>query len=257
MKYFIKNNEEVVGLLPELYAGIKLADGQSLHEISEADEARLLPEAYYNAKPAYIADVREYNFDFVPGTYNKFSDYIAECAWVGENAFVNISFVISAHYLASMPGDNLNDLDHTDVANISINDMPQAISESLNADMPVTINNKAYTAHFASGVASIAIDMPEYNTLNLQIDGKNKLIPVSFPSSITNMRNLRSERNIKLQACDNVFIRHMSQSQTANVVPSLSDTQFAELLAYMQVLRDLPATADLSYIIWPTKPEFV
>lgn len=252
MKYFIKNNENLIGLLPELYAGIKLLEGQSLHEIPGADEARLLPEAYYNNKPEYIANVREFSFDFVPGTYDKISDFYGECAFVGENAFVNISRVHSKHYVASMPGDNFNDLTIADVANIVIDERPQEVDATYAGDIAVIIDGNNYTAHFDAGVASIAISMPSNNITDLHIDGKAKIIPVSFPASIIAMRNLRNERNAKLAVCDKVVIRHMTQ-----LTKTLTDEQYLALQNYMQALRDLPATADLNNIVWPTKPSFI
>jgi hypothetical protein len=65
---------------------------------------------------------------------------------------------------------------------------------------------------------------------------------------------LRLRRNNFIKACDWLVSRHLSQPDNAK---TLSPEQYAELQNYMQALRDLPATADLSNITWPAKPSFI
>ena len=68
------------------------------------------------------------------------------------------------------------------------------------------------------------------------------------------MSELRLRRRIILNECDWLISRHLSQPDNAK---TLSPEQYAELQAYMQALRDLPANADLNNITWPAKPSFI
>jgi len=258
MKYFIKENEEVIGLLQELYAGIKLPEEQSLHEISEEDEIRLLPENFYNNTPSHITNVREFMFDFVPGAHSKFSDFYAECVFVGENPFLNVSRVTSKYYVAGIDSESDSDLTVDDISKISLNEIPQEVNSEYNNTFEITVDGKTYNAHFDSGVASISIDVPINNTLSVQVDDKHKVVPVNLPLSIVNMRSLKSVRDSKLSECDKLVIRHITQKALGAVEISLTDNEYEFLLAYMQELRDMPETeTNTANPTWPTKPGFM
>lgn len=68
---------------------------------------------------------------------------------------------------------------------------------------------------------------------------------------------LRFHRDRRLLQCDSLVTRHITQMATSGVTPTLSDTEYQELLTYMQALRDMPETeTDFTNPTWPTKPSF-
>lgn len=65
---------------------------------------------------------------------------------------------------------------------------------------------------------------------------------------------LRADRDRLLADSDGPFLRHLSQEK-AGVPLTLTEEQFADLVAYQQALRDLPEnTDDPSAPEWPVNP---
>jgi len=65
-----------------------------------------------------------------------------------------------------------------------------------------------------------------------------------------------ADRNYKLNSTDWMVIRHRDQLYE-NGATTLSAEQYAELLAYRQILRDLPEIVDFNNVVWPTPPSFL
>lgn len=65
---------------------------------------------------------------------------------------------------------------------------------------------------------------------------------------------LREERDRRLEIVDGLFLRHIEQC-ASGFPTTLTQRQFERLLAYQQVLRDLPKrTADPTRPVWPPEP---
>lgn len=66
---------------------------------------------------------------------------------------------------------------------------------------------------------------------------------------------VRAERDASLSATDWLMSRHRDE-QALSLPPSLTELQFAGLLAYRQQLRELPADPAFPNVELPTAPAF-
>lgn len=250
MRYFIKNETEILELIPELTIPLHLSEGESLLPIDDNVELSLPPEFYMRSvRPEYIKLRAANSFDVLADEFGKKQIYDMSIIWDDGQAFANIISKTS-EYKVTQAAEDLSD-----VNSIIIGTMPEAINADDNREINIKIFGEDYICKLEAGQAKIAFNTVGhelYPIANILIDGQFLTAALNVPTNIVNMIELRRERDIKLRACDWLVIRHASQD-----TKTLSDADYAELKVYMQALRDLPATVDLNNIAWPTKPSFI
>jgi hypothetical protein len=236
--------------MPELTIPLFLTEGQILEPIE--DESLLtLPVNFYAkaTRPEYIKVTAKSTFDVIAGEYGKAKVYDVNIAWTDLVCNVNVTSKYSAHTIATAATGL------TDEADIVIENVAEAIDVSDNSENIAYINGVEYACNFVNGVANIIYDYAGQEramAVSISINNNTYFPSLNVPGNIKALADLRAERDAKLKSCDWLVIRHSSQDNK-----TLSDSQYAELQNYMQALRDLPATADLSNITWPTKPSFI
>lgn len=250
MKYLIKTDSEICDLMQALTVPLFLTEGQILEPIE--DESLLtLPMNFYAkaTRPAHIKVTSKSTFDVIAGEYGKAKVYDVNIAWDDLVCNVNITSKISAHVIATAATGLTNEAD------IILNNIDEAIDASDNSENIAYINGVECACNFVNGVANIIYDYAGQEramAVSVSINNNTYFPSLNVPSNIKLLADLRVERDAKLKLCDWLVIRHSSQDNK-----TLSPEQYAELQNYMQALRDLPASADLSNIIWPAKPSFI
>ncbi len=127
---------------------------------------------------------------------------------------------------------------------------------------------------YVNGVCMISGDIPDESANTYIPISAEVVVSAGYCASLSRLDNgnpvltlygmhnlpiseVRLRRNIEIQRHEWMVSRHISQLSLPEVSPTLSSVQYTELLAYLQALRDLPQTADLTNIVWPTKPSFI
>jgi len=250
MKYLIKTDSEICDLMQELTIPLFLTEGQILEPI-EDESLLVLPVSFYSkaTRPAHIKVTSKSTFDVIAGEYGKAKVYDVNIAWDDLVCNVNVTSKYSAHTIATAATGL------TDEASIVIENIDEAIDISDNSENIAYVNGVEYACNFVNGVANIIYDYAGQEramAVSVNINNNTYFPSLNVPESIKLLADLRVERDAKLKLCDWLVIRHASQDSK-----SLSDAEYAELKAYMQALRDLPANADLNNITWPAKPSFI
>ena len=250
MKYLIKTDSEICDLMQELTIPLFLTEGQILEPI-EDETLMTLPVAFYTkaTRPAYVKVTSKSTFDVIAGEYGKAKVYDVNIAWTDLVCNVTVTSKYSAHTVATAATAL------TDEANIVTESVAIATDVADNSENTAYVNGVEYACNFVNGVASFVYNYAgQERAMAVSVNINNKVCfpSLNVPGNIKALADLRAERDAKLKLCDWLIIRHSSQDSK-----TLSDSQYAELQNYMQALRDLPASADLSNITWPTKPSFV
>lgn len=250
MKYLIKTDSEICDLMQELTIPLFLTEGQILEPI-EDETLMTLPVAFYTkaTRPAYVKVTSKSTFDVIAGEYGKAKVYDVNIAWTDLVCNVTVTSKYSAHTVATAATAL------TDEANIVTESVAIATDVADNSENTAYVNGVEYACNFVNGVASFVYDYTGQERAMaaiVNLNGQSCYPSLNVPSAISAMANLKIERDAKIAACDWLVIRHLTQA-----VHTLTDPEYAELTAYMQALRDFPATVDLNNIVWPTKPSFV
>lgn len=252
MYYLVKSNQEIIDLISSPIPDFLLGGQYTLERIEDTALLTLPIELYHKAtRPEYIKITSLSTFDVIGGNYPNNKVYTVSTLWNSATCVVTITAYKAAHKVVSS-ATNL-----VDINSVSIIDVPSELDTSESIAKSIFIDGVEYLVEFVAGVASFEYDYSgkeEKTAIGVAIDLRNYCLPLNVPKNIKALIRLKSERDIKLRACDWLISRHLSQPDNAK---TLSPEQYAELQAYMQALRDLPASADLNNITWPAKPSFI
>lgn len=136
-----------------------------------------------------------------------------------------------------------------DNAQIMLNGFDPLTANIVNGRCSVTLNGSTVTSKELSGHIIIDNHQPFYFYIsNIQL--------IESVENANKIDDIRQERDARLQACDWLVIRHITQHVVESVTPTLSESAYDDLCIYMQELRDLPENIqDFDDIEWPEIPQ--
>lgn len=145
--------------------------------------------------------------------------------------------------------------------------IPEGTETDINVEnIPVHINGfENLSVNFVNGRGSLVLNgntitspqlsgyvtLKNYGTFNFNLNN------IQLTASVINSQKvsaIRDERNLRLDTCDPLVIRHITQQVIGNT--TLSEEQYEDLCTYMQALRDVPENiSDIDNVEWPEIPE--
>jgi hypothetical protein len=223
-----------------------------------------LPGNFYlnNTRPKHIILTDVNTFTLMPGTYLKKEYFNFTTSWVNDVCTVTIYKKISGHYEVRKEDGVYENLTASDLDFIIMNVFQESIDETYNETIEFKIGDKDYSITLVNGVATFELDYSkifrEHTVLFYDVSHMRHKLHLNIPNEVRAKCILRENRDKLLAKCDWLVIRHTTQLADSSVTTTLSETEYADLLTYMQALRDLPEnTTDPFNPVWPTPPSFV
>ena len=256
MAYVIKKEDKIIRALNKFPIPLKLNENE---EIIDIETNLSFPLDWYNihSRPEYVEFISHDKINLKAGEFNKSIIYKTEQSWVGDKLNLTITAYTSNHIVIDK---DYNDIDSEELKNVEIVDIAESLDTQYNETLSITVNENSYNITFKNGIAkltNVKYDKHVLRALQIKINDVDIFVNLNFPQNLIMLNQIRQERNVKLEDCDPIFMRHISQKQMTNVTSTLTDTEFEKLLSYMQDLRDFPNVVDLENIEWPIKPNFI
>jgi hypothetical protein len=266
MFYIIKNQEtnDIISIKSRISSGDLGGDPKPI--VTEIDEETItldLPGPFYlkSTRPHHIILTDINKFTLMPGIYQKREYFEFITNWVNDVCTVDVKRKISGHYEVSKTDEVYENLGPEDIDSIIMDIFQESIDEDFNGDIEFNLGGKYYTVTLTAGVGQFTLDYSnlyrEHTIPFYDGDGVKHKLRLKIPNLTRAKCILREDRGKLLLNCDWLVIRHQTQV-AASLTPDLTETEYQELLAYMQALRNLPEnTTDPLNPVWPTPPSFI
>lgn len=274
--FVVKNKDgEIVRAMKKFKVPSRLQEGEYIEEAliknpdyKEGENQEFIPSKlslplnWYDVqtRPDFL-EIHDHNvISLKAGKYDKNLIFKVKPKWTSEK----LDLLFEARYTEHMVVKNdierlelkgvLTDDDCQSVLGMTIK--PEAVNKSFKKKITVTIDDQKYDLQFANGKAKL--EDYQYNKRHLIqpliiLDNYHiQLEDFQFPQSLVDLHILRSNRDVLLEDCDPLVIRHIMQQQS-NKETDLTEDQYQELLEYAQQLRDLPK----ANTAFPAKPDFI
>ena len=264
-RFYLRENGQIIYKYD--FYGDKLKDLQNNQELLMEDKSEdfALPEFWYYRSncPAYIyvTDISSYNTIetdinktlFLSASSQTSNNNIVLVFELRHNAYTHISYATDLSSEAAL-------------ANVTVA-VPEGTEDNVNFENATVVldNMENKTVNIVSGRASLVLNGEQITSP--QLSGSISIGSVgTFYFSINNIEliqsvldsqkitDIRKERDNRLQVCDWLVIRHITQQGIDNTTLSLE--QYEDLCTYMQALRDVPENIeDIDNVEWPEIPQ--
>lgn len=224
-----------------------------------------LPEPWYYAVncPDYIIVTDVNSYDVTEKSMGKVLSASASSQTSGNQIVITVE-IRHNQYKHIRPAGGLNS--EADLENVT-DTVAAGVEDSLNIENAQVMFSgfDSFTVSIVNGRCSIVLN--GFDVTSKEISGHitaDNIQPLYFNVSniqliesvedAQKLADIRRERDEKLQACDWLVIRHITQQITNTA--TLSDSEYEDLCIYMQALRDIPENIqNIDEVEWPAIPQ--
>ena len=230
------------------------------------------PLEWYSREDPWIKRTSITTFDLLPGIYygNLHTKITNTIDAAGNTVLTLKRYKAESISINSIPEKPTEGLTVARIDDYTKTILPETLVDTYNeTNVSITLNGTEYLVAFVNGISTLPIGIfgkTFFNTeMSITITGNSYTETILYVLTIANVNKVisyvRANRPNYFIITDWMVIRHQSQL-AAGTPTTLTTTQYQELLAYAQALRDFPTTVDtnvgsLEEVIWPTKPGFM